>query len=187
MIDIAILRANPEAVRENMRKKFQEGKLHLVDEALKLDKEYREALTRASELRSLRNKLSKEIGQFMREGKREEAENNKRRVGEMAQELKELEAKEIELEPQLKEVMMKIPNFIDASVPVGKDDSENVEIQKYGDPFVPLGAGQGLLRGHGLRDAGGGYRRHRLGDAPQSGERRGDAVSLSHSRPRLSP
>ena len=137
MIDIAILRANPEAVRENMRKKFQEGKLHLVDEALKLDKEYREALTRASELRSLRNKLSKEIGQFMREGKREEAENNKRRVGEMAQELKELEAKEIELEPQLKEVMMKIPNFIDASVPVGKDDSENVEIQKYGDPFVP--------------------------------------------------
>lgn len=86
MIDIAILRANPEAVRENMRKKFQEGKLHLVDEALKLDKEYREALTRASELRSLRNKLSKEIGQFMREGKREEAENNKRRVGEMAQE-----------------------------------------------------------------------------------------------------
>ena len=137
MIDIAILRANPEAVRENMRKKFQEGKLHLVDEALKLDKEYREALTRASELRSLRNKLSKEIGQFMREGKREEAENNKRRVGEMAQELKELEAKEIELEPQLKEVMMKIPNFIDSSVPVGKDDSENVEIQKYGDPFVP--------------------------------------------------
>ena len=137
MIDIAILRANPEAVRENMRKKFQEGKLHLVDEALQLDKEYREALTRASELRSLRNKLSKEIGQFMREGKREEAENNKKRVGEMAQELKELEAKEIELEPKLKEVMMKIPNFIDASVPVGKDDSENVEIQKYGDPFVP--------------------------------------------------
>ena len=137
MIDIAILRANPEAVRENMRKKFQEGKLHLVDEALQLDKEYREALTRASELRSLRNKLSKEIGQFMREGKREEAENNKKRVGEMAKELKELEAKEIELEPKLKEVMMKIPNFIDASVPVGKDDSENVEIQKYGDPFVP--------------------------------------------------
>ena len=137
MIDIAILRANPEAVRENMRKKFQEGKLHLVDEALQLDKEYREALTRASELRSLRNKLSKEIGQFMREGKREEAENNKKRVGEMAQELKELEVKEIELEPKLKEVMMKIPNFIDASVPVGKDDSENVEIQKYGDPFVP--------------------------------------------------
>ena len=137
MIDIAILRANPEAVRENMRKKFQEGKLHLVDEALQLDKEYREALTRASELRSLRNKLSKEIGQFMREGKREEAENNKKRVGEMALELKELEVKEIELEPKLKEVMMKIPNFIDASVPVGKDDSENVEIQKYGDPFVP--------------------------------------------------
>ena len=137
MIDIAILRANPEAVKENMRKKFQDTKLHLVDEALQLDKEYREALTRASELRSLRNKLSKEIGQFMREGKREEAENNKRRVGEMAQELKELEAKEIELEPKLKEVMMKIPNFIDASVPIGKDDSENVEIQKYGEPIVP--------------------------------------------------
>ena len=137
MIDIAILRANPEAVKENMRKKFQDTKLHLVDEALQLDKEYREALTRASELRSLRNKLSKEIGQFMREGKKEEAENNKRRVGEMAQELKELEAKEIELEPKLKEVMMKIPNFIDASVPIGKDDSENVEIQKYGEPIVP--------------------------------------------------
>lgn len=137
MIDIAVLRANPDAVKENMKKKFQHEKLHLVDEAYALDKDYRAALTRASELRSLRNKLSKEIGQFMREGKREEAENNKKQVAAMAQELKECEEREAELEPKLREVMMKIPNFIDDSVPIGKDDSENVELEKFGDPFVP--------------------------------------------------
>ncbi len=137
MIDIAILRANPDAVKENMRKKFQDAKLHLVDEAYDLDKEYRAALTRASELRAQRNKLSKEIGQLMREGKKEEAENTKKLVGQMAQELKEMEEKEAELEPKLKAVMMKIPNFIDDSVPIGKDDSENVEIEKYGEPIVP--------------------------------------------------
>jgi len=137
MIDIAVLRKDPDAVKENMKKKFQHEKLHLVDEAYELDKEYRAALTRASELRSLRNKLSKEIGQFMREGKKEEAENNKKQVAAMAQELKACEEKENELEPKLHEVMMKIPNFIDDSVPIGKDDSENVEIEKFGEPFVP--------------------------------------------------
>ena len=137
MIDIAILKENPEAVKANMEKKFQHDKLYLVDEAVELDKEYRNVLTQASDLRAMRNKLSKEIGQFMREGKREEAEENKRKVNEAAETLKELETKELELGPKLKEVMMKIPNFIDDSVPIGKDDSENVEIQKYGEPFVP--------------------------------------------------
>ena len=137
MIDIAKLRENPELVKENMKKKFQHDRLHLVDEAFDLDKVYRETLTKASELRAMRNKLSKEIGQFMREGKKDLAEQNKEKVNEMAKLLKELEEKEIELGPKLKEIMMKIPNFIDDSVPVGKDDSENVEIQKYGEPIVP--------------------------------------------------
>lgn len=137
MIDINVLRENPDRVRENIRKKFQDHKLSLVDEAIEVDRKYREAVTRASELRASRNKLSKEIGQFMREGKKEEAEANKKKVSEMANELKELETVEAELEPRLKEIMMKIPNFIDDSVPIGKDDSENVEIKKYGDPVVP--------------------------------------------------
>ena len=137
MIDIAKLRENPELVKENMKKKFQEGKLHLVDEACKIDKEYRDALTKASELRAKRNKLSKEIGAFMREGKKDLAQKNKELVTKMADELKELEEKEGLLQPKLKEIMMKIPNFIDDSVPLGKDDSENVEIEKFGEPFVP--------------------------------------------------
>ena len=137
MIDIARLREDPEAVRENIKKKFQDHKLPLVDEALELDKQYRAAITRASELRSMRNKLSKEIGQFMREGKKEEAAENKKKVGEMAEELKSLEEVEKESGDKLREVMMKIPNFLDPNVPIGKDDSENVEITKYGDPVVP--------------------------------------------------
>ena len=137
MIDIARLREDPEAVRENIKKKFQDHKLPLVDEALELDKQYRAAITRASELRSMRNKLSKEIGQFMREGKKEEAIENKKKVGEMAEELKSLEEVEKESGDKLREVMMKIPNFLDPTVPIGKDDSENVEITKYGDPVVP--------------------------------------------------
>ena len=151
MIDIAKLRENPELVKENMKKKFQHDRLHLVDEAFDLDKVYRETLTKASELRAMRNKLSKEIGQFMREGKKDLAEQNKEKVNEMAKLLKELEEKEIDIDNELlnlekqeeeskkilKEIMMKIPNFIDDSVPVGKDDSENVEIQKYGEPIVP--------------------------------------------------
>ena len=137
MIDIARLREDPEAVRENIKKKFQDHKLPLVDEALELDKQYRAAITRASELRSMRNKLSKEIGQFMREGKKEEAAENKKKVGEMVEELKSLEEVEKESGDKLREVMMKIPNFLDPTVPIGKDDSENVEITKYGDPVVP--------------------------------------------------
>ena len=137
MIDIARLREDPEAVRENIKKKFQDHKLPLVDEALELDKQYRAAITRASELRSMRNKLSKEIGQFMHEGKKEEAAENKKKVGEMAEELKSLEEVEKESGDKLREVMMKIPNFLDPTVPIGKDDSENVEITKYGDPVVP--------------------------------------------------
>ena len=137
MIDIARLREDPEAVRENIKKKFQDHKLPLVDEALELDKQYRAAITRASELRSMRNKLSKEIGQFMREGKKEAAAENKKKVEEMAEELKSLEEVEKESGDKLREVMMKIPNFLDPTVPIGKDDSENVEITKYGDPVVP--------------------------------------------------
>ena len=137
MIDIARLREDPEAVRENIKKKFQDHKLPLVDEALELDKQYRAAITRASELRSMRNKLSKEIGQFMREGKKEAAAETKKKVGEMAEELKSLEEVEKESGDKLREVMMKIPNFLDPTVPIGKDDSENVEITKYGDPVVP--------------------------------------------------
>ena len=137
MIDIAILRENPTLVKENMKKKFQDDKIGLVDEAYKLDKDYREVLTKASELRSMRNRLSKEIGQFMREGNKEAAENNKKQVHEMADEIKQLEELETKYGNELKAIMMKIPNFIDDSVPLGKDDSENVEITKYGEPVVP--------------------------------------------------
>lgn len=137
MIDIAILRENPTLVKENMKKKFQDDKIGLVDEAYKLDKDYREVLTKASELRSKRNKLSKEIGQFMREGNKDAAENNKKQVSAMADELAKLEDLETQYGSELKAIMMKIPNFIDESVPFGKDDSENVEITKYGEPVVP--------------------------------------------------
>ena len=137
MIDIAILRENPTLVKENMKKKFQDVKIGLVDEAYKLDKDYREVLTKASELRSKRNKLSKEIGQFMREGNKDAAENNKKQVSAMADELAKLEDLETQYGSELKAIMMKIPNFIDESVPLGKDDSENVEITKYGEPVVP--------------------------------------------------
>lgn len=137
MIDIAILRENPTLVKENMKKKFQDEKIGLVDEAYKLDKDYREVLTKASELRAMRNKLSKEIGQFMREGNKEAAENNKRKVNEMAEDLKQLEELEVKYGSELKNIMMKIPNFIDESVPLGRDDSENIEITKYGDPLIP--------------------------------------------------
>lgn len=137
MIDIQKLREDPELVKQNIKKKFQDTKVKLVDEALQLDKDFREVLTKASDLRSKRNKLSKEIGQFMREGKKEFAEENKRQVNAMAKELALLEEKEQEFGKKLKEVMMKIPNFIEDTVPLGKDDSENVEIKKYGEPVVP--------------------------------------------------
>ena len=112
MIDINLIRENPTLVKENMKKKFQDEKVGLVDEAYKLDKDYREVVTRASEIRSLRNKYSKEIGALMREGKRDEAEEIKAKVTSMAEELKDLEVKEEEYGKELKEIMMKIPNII---------------------------------------------------------------------------
>lgn len=137
MIDIAKLRENPDAVKENIKKKFQDHKLPLVDEAYKLDKENREVITKASELRAEKNKISKSIGVLMREGKRDEAEEAKARVKFINIELPELEEKERNIKEKLTEVMMQIPNFIDDSVPIGKDDSENVEVQRFGDPVVP--------------------------------------------------
>ncbi|MEE0945658.1 MAG: serine--tRNA ligase [Acutalibacteraceae bacterium] len=133
MLDIKFIRENPELVKENIKKKFKDHKLPLVDEVLKLDEEKREANSRANELRALRNKVSKEIGALMGQGKREEAEEKKKLVTAQAEELKLLEEKENELAAKLKENMMKIPNIIDDSVPIGKDDSENVEVQQYGE------------------------------------------------------
>ncbi|MDF9824326.1 seryl-tRNA synthetase [Breznakia sp. PF5-3] len=137
MIDIKFLRENPEAVKENIKKKFQDQKLPLVDEVITYDKESRAAQTRADELRSKRNKISKEIGALMSQGKKEEAMKCKEEVQSMATELESLEAKEEQLQEKVKEIMMVIPNMIDDSVPIGKDDSENVELEKFGDPIVP--------------------------------------------------
>ena len=137
MIDIAILRQDPERVKEDMKKKFQDEKLHIVDEVLDIDVEYREAVTRASEIRSQRNTLSKEIGLFMRNGEKDKAEENKRKVNSMADELAELEVKETELQEKIRKIMLVLPNIIDPSVPIGKDDSENVEVEKFGEPVVP--------------------------------------------------
>ena len=137
MIDIKFLRENPDAVKENIRKKFQDAKLDLVDEVIELDAEVRKAQQEADEIRANRNKISKEIGALMGQGKKEEAEAKKAEVAANAARLAELEAKEDELREKIKKDMMTIPNMIDPSVPIGKDDSENVEIQKYGDPVVP--------------------------------------------------
>ena len=133
MLDIKFIRDNSELVKENIKKKFKDHKLPLVDEVLRLDEEKRTANSRANELRALRNKVSKEIGALMGQGKREEAEEKKKLVTAQAKELAELEAKETELAILLKENMMKIPTIIDDSVPIGKDDSENVEVQQYGE------------------------------------------------------
>ncbi len=137
MIDIAILRENPESVKENIKKKFQDHKLELVDQAVELDVLYRKVLTEASDLRSERNKASKQIGALMREGKKEEANDVKAEISSIGDKIAELEEKEKEYGTKLNDIMMKIPNFIDDSVPLGKDDSENVEIKKYGEPIVP--------------------------------------------------
>ena len=133
MLDIKFIRENPELVKENIKKKFKDHKLPLVDEVLRLDEEKRNANSRANELRALRNKVSKEIGALMGQGKREEAEEKKKIVTAQAEELKLLEEKEAELAAKLKENMMKIPNIIDDSVPIGKDDSENVEVHQDGE------------------------------------------------------
>ncbi|MBQ9047988.1 MAG: serine--tRNA ligase [Solobacterium sp.] len=137
MIDIKLIRENPEIVKENIKKKFQDEKLPLVDEVAALDKEFRAAKTSADALRGDRNRISKEIGKLMGQGKRDEAEAAKQKVKDMEQELLATEKKEEELQARIKEIMMIIPNIIDPSVPIGKDDSENVEIQRYGEPVVP--------------------------------------------------
>ncbi|HHT15581.1 MAG TPA: serine--tRNA ligase [Clostridiales bacterium] len=137
MIDIRLIRENPDLVRENIRKKFQDEKLPLVDEIIELDKENREAIMRGDELRNRRNVLSKEIGGLMQKGKREEAEKIKQQVKDMQDELQALEEKEKVLSAEIKEKMMIIPQIIDDSVPLGKDDTENVEVERFGEPVVP--------------------------------------------------
>lgn len=137
MIDIKFLRENPEIVKENIRKKFQDEKLPLVDEVIALDAENRKTQQEGDDLRAKRNKLSKEIGALMSQGKKEEAEAKKAEVAAGAKRLAELETLKEELQEKVTKIMMVIPNIIDVSVPVGKDDSENVEIQKYGEPIVP--------------------------------------------------
>ncbi len=137
MLDIKFLRTNPEIVKTNIKNKFQDDKLPLVDEVIALDKEFRECKTRAEYLRSQRNTISKKIGFFMAQGQKDEAEKAKAEVASMADELEQLSSKETELEEKIRKIMLVIPNIIDPSVPIGKDDSENVEIEKFGDPFVP--------------------------------------------------
>ena len=137
MIDLKFLRENPEAVKENIKKKFQDHKLPLVDEVIELDAQARKTQQEADEIRANRNKLSKEIGALMAQGKKEEAEAVKAQVSANAARLAELEVLEKELSEKVTKIMMSIPNIIDPSVPIGKDDSCNVEIQKYGDPVVP--------------------------------------------------
>ncbi len=137
MIDIKFLRENPDAVKENIKKKFQDSKLGLVDEVIELDAQSRSAKQQADTLRSNRNKFSKEIGNLMRQGKKEEAAALKEEVNRQAEELKNLEAQEAELSAKVTEIMMKIPQMIGEEVPIGKDDSENVEIERFGEPVVP--------------------------------------------------
>ena len=139
MLDLKFVRENPEVVKQNIKNKFQDKKLPLVDEVIELDAQARATQTEADELRSSRNKLSKQIGALMAQGKKEEAEGVKAQVSANADKLKELEAKESELNAKVTEIMMKIPNIIDPSVPIGKDDSENVEIEKFGEPVVLMG------------------------------------------------
>ena len=137
MIDIKFLRENPDAVKENIKKKFQDSKLPLVDEVIKLDAESRAVKQQADDLRANRNKISKQIGALMHQGKKEEAMAIREQVTKQADLLEELEQKEAELSSKVTEIMMTIPQIIDPSVPIGKDDSENVEIERYGEPFVP--------------------------------------------------
>ena len=137
MIDIKLIRENPELVKENIKKKFQDEKLPLVDEVIQLDKDVREAKGKGDALRAERNRISKEIGFLMKQGKKDEAEAAKAQVKEMGDEMEALEKREAELVEEIKNRMYVIPNIIDPSVPIGKDDSQNVEIEKFGEPFVP--------------------------------------------------
>ena len=137
MLDIKFVRENPELVKENIKKKFQDAKLPLVDEVIRYDAEYRAAITEAESLRAQRNKLSKSIGALMAQGKKDEAEQVKKQVTEQADRLKALEVREAELQEEVRSRMLVIPNMLDASVPIGRDDSENVEVERFGEPVVP--------------------------------------------------
>ena len=137
MLDIKLIRTQPELVKENIKKKFQFDKLALVDEVIALDAEYREAHTRADYLRSQRNSISKSIGSMMAKGQKEEAEAAKKQVNDMADEMARLDVRETELTAEIRKRMLVIPNIIDPSVPIGKDDSENVEVERFGEPVVP--------------------------------------------------
>ncbi len=137
MLDIKFVRENPDLVKENIKKKFQDKKLVLVDQVIELDKKYREFQLQGDTLRMERNSISKEIGNLMREGKKNEAENAKSKVNEINSKLENIEKETEEYNNKIKEIMMRIPNIIHESVPIGKDDTENVEIQKYGEPVIP--------------------------------------------------
>ena len=137
MIDIKFLRENPDVVKQNIKNKFQNDKLPLVDEVIELDKQVRAAQQEADALRANKNTIAKQIGSLMAQGKKAEAEEVKKQVAETSARLKELETLEPELKEKVKKIMMIIPNIIDPSVPIGKDDSENVEVQRYGEPVVP--------------------------------------------------
>ena len=137
MIDMKLIRTNPELVKENIRKKFQDEKLPLVDEVLDLDKQFRETKMTCDDLRNQRKTISKKIGALMGQGKRDEAESVKQEVAAIGAKLDELEQKETELEAEIRKRMLVIPNIIDESVPIGKDDSENVEVERFGEPVVP--------------------------------------------------
>ena len=137
MLDINLIRTNPEKVKENIRKKFQDQKLPMVDEVIALDKEYRDALQRGDTLRNQRNVLSKQIGALMGQGKKDEAMKVREEVARIPEELDALEKKEAELQAEIRKRMLVIPNIIDDSVPIGRDDSENVEIERFGEPKVP--------------------------------------------------
>ncbi|WP_027702081.1 serine--tRNA ligase [Metaclostridioides mangenotii] len=137
MLDLRFVRENPDIVKENIKKKFQDNKLSLVDEVIALDLELRGIKPQADDLRADRNKISKEIGSLMSQGKKDEAEEMKKKVTEASGKLSDLETKENELQEKIKTIMMTIPNIIDDSVPIGKDDSENVEVERFGEPIVP--------------------------------------------------
>ncbi len=137
MLDIKLIRSNPELVKENIKKKFQDQKLPLVDEVLELDAQFRASKGRGDELRQQRNTISKEIGKLMSQGKKEEAQEVKKQVQAIAGELEEMERKEAEMTAEIRKRMLVIPNLIDDSVPIGKDGSENVEVQRFGEPVVP--------------------------------------------------
>ena len=137
MIDIKLIRENRDIVKENIKKKFQDEKLPLVDEVYELDIKTRDIQTKCDNLKAEKNKLSKEIGALMANGKKDEAEEIKKKIAEEANEVTSLEEEKVKLDERIREIMMVIPNIIDESVPIGKDDSENVEVQRFGEPVVP--------------------------------------------------